>query len=77
MLVCGTLTPSFNNMTTNYTVYISSSPTTVRISATPNDSKGKVSGAGTFTVTNGTTVTVTSKTRISTTTSTRLHFVQK
>lgn len=73
----GTLTPSFNNMATSYTVYISSSPTTVRISATPNDSEGKVSGTGTFTVTNGTIVTVTSRTRIGTTTSTRLRFVQK
>ena len=64
-------------MATSYTVYISSSPTTVRISATPNDSEGKVSGTGTFTVTNGTIVTVTSRTRIGTTTSTRLRFVQK
>ena len=73
----GTLTPSFNNMITNYTVYISSSPTTVKISATPNDFEGSVSGTGSITVSNGTTITITSKTRIGTKTKTRLYFVKK
>lgn len=48
-----TLTPTFNSNTTAYTASLDPSTTSIKINATPNDSRSNVSGDGTFDVIEG------------------------
>ncbi|MBE6161074.1 MAG: cadherin-like beta sandwich domain-containing protein [Firmicutes bacterium] len=49
----GTLSPKFSSGTTSYTLDLDESISQINVSATPNDSKAKVSGTGTKTLTDG------------------------
>lgn len=48
-----TITPEFNKDVTDYKVELGANTTSITINATPNDSKSRIAGTGTFEVTEG------------------------
>ncbi|MBQ4633825.1 MAG: hypothetical protein IJB71_00570, partial [Bacilli bacterium] len=59
----GSLSPSFYNATYNYTVHVSAGTTSIRVGASANHERSKVSGTGTYTLSGKTTrITVSSTT---------------